>query len=63
MVGITGTGFVVPVKLAPLRLRMERVSQNAGGFDQRLQALAIDHPLKGERPILAVPEGAAGWWW
>ena len=58
MVGITGTGFVVPVKLGPLRLRMERVSQSAGGFDKRLQALATDHPLKGERPILVFPEGA-----
>jgi hypothetical protein len=52
MVGIIGTGFVVPVKLGPLRLRMERVSQSAGALDQRLQALAIDHPLKGGRPIL-----------
>jgi hypothetical protein len=43
---------MVKVKLP--RLRLERVSQGARPFDQRLQPHAVDHPLKGERSVLTL---------
>jgi hypothetical protein len=57
MVNVTGTGFVVPVKLARSARRKERVAQCARRKDHRLQAHAIDDPREGEKPT-GLLEGA-----
>jgi hypothetical protein len=52
-VRITGTGFVVPVKLSSI----ECVAQATRGLDQHFQVHAADHPFEAETPIVLF-EGA-----
>ena len=46
--------------LAPVAFAWNDVLQGARGPDLRLQAHAIDHPRKGERPVQLLREGAGG---